>query len=202
MTPGQFVRRLLGPKFHIAADHYRRVFVDMAKVADWLAARIPQGAKVLDIGGGDGYVVDLLLDRRPDLRITMTDTAAEIGGFISAKNLPRVALLPATDVADLEGHYDVMTLSDVIHHVPKAQRPGFYSILSKAARRFCCGSILIKDIEPGSPRAALSVLADHYITGDKGVSLVSSADIVIEGFRVLETSMPDFPNYCVRLESA
>ena len=55
MTPGRFARRMLGDRFQIAGEVYRRIFVDM---------------------------------RRPDILVTMTGIAPEIGGFIARKTAP------------------------------------------------------------------------------------------------------------------
>ncbi|HTI67146.1 MAG TPA: hypothetical protein VL460_06325 [Caulobacteraceae bacterium] len=65
MTPGQLARKALGPAFQPVGEAYRRVFVDMDKVTDWMIGHIPAGAHVLDVGGGDGYVVGQLLAKRP-----------------------------------------------------------------------------------------------------------------------------------------
>lgn len=197
MSPGQFARRLLGSHFHIAGEAYRRIFVDMDKVTDTMIRHIPQGAHVLDVGGGDGYVVDLLLTKRPDIRVTMTDIAPEIGSFIREANRARVTLMPGTDVATIEGRFDVITLADVVHHVPAVQRPAFFDTLSVVAFRTGAKTVLVKDIEPGNLRALLSLWGDLYITCDKGVSLVESEAVGIPGFDRGETAMPDFPNYCV-----
>lgn len=202
MPPGRIVRRLLGPGFRPIGEAYRRIFVDMSKVAAWIDHQLPHSAHVLDIGGGDGYVVNLLLDRRPDLRVTMTDIAADIGSFISPENRPRVELRPATDIANIEGRYSAITLADVVHHVPIEQRSEFLTKLGAAAHRIRAAKILIKDIKPGSPRAVLSLLSDHYITGDRHVVLANEDEIAIPGFRRTSSAMPDHPNYCLAFSPA
>ena len=197
MSPGHIVRKILGPAFKPIGEIYRRIFVDMAKVADWFAGHLPPNARVLDIGGGDGYMVNMLLERRPDIAVTMTDIASQIGSFIEARHLPRVKLLAGTDADLVEGGFDVITLADVVHHVPVSRREGFFAMLRGVADRTGAKSILIKDIRPGSFRATLSLLSDIYITRDTGVSLVAETDIGIPGFRQTDRAMPDFPNYCI-----
>ncbi len=197
MTPGQAARRLLGSRFQVFGEAYRRIFVDMEKVADFMAGRIPAGAHVLDVGGGDGLAVNMLLARRPDIRVTMTDIAPQIGGFISQANQSRVTLAPCTPASAVTGAFDVMTLTDVVHHVPVGQRTAFCSTLAQTAARTRCRSILIKDIQPGSWRARLALWADHFITGDRQVVLVAADHLELPGFTRGETAMPDFPNYCV-----
>jgi 16S rRNA G527 N7-methylase RsmG len=96
MTPGNLARRLLGPAFRPVGEAYRRIFVDMDKVADWMADRLPRSARVLDVGGGDGYVANLLLARRADIRVTLIDPSQEIGSFIDAAHLDRWTMSQAS----------------------------------------------------------------------------------------------------------
>jgi 2-polyprenyl-6-hydroxyphenyl methylase/3-demethylubiquinone-9 3-methyltransferase len=200
MPPGQIARRVLGPVFPVFGEAYRRAFVDIDKVADWMAARLPREARILDVGGGDGFVMNALLARRADIRVTMTDLAPRIGGVIASAHRPRVELRPATSVEAIDGAFDVLTLSDVVHHVPVAARPAFFAALSAAATRTGCRSVLIKDIQPGGLRAKLAELGDHYITGDRQVRQLSPEAIVLPGFERTELAMPDDPNYCLVLK--
>jgi hypothetical protein len=197
MTPGQIVRRILGPAFQPVGEAYRRIFVDMDKVTDWMIGHIPQNARVIDVGGGDGYVVNLLLAKRPDIHVTMTDIAPEIGGFVTAENLSRATLMPGSQVDQVKGRFDVMTLADVIHHVPVSERPGFYASLSELAQRTGCKVVMIKDIAPGYVRSALSLLSDWYITGDRHVRLAWPQSVILPKFKRTEHALPDPPNYCM-----
>lgn len=197
MPPGQIARRVLGPVFPVFGEAYRRAFVDIDKVADWMAARLPRDARILDVGGGDGFVMNAVLARRDDVRVTMTDLAPKIGGVIAPAHRPRVELRPSTSVEAVEGAFDVLTLSDVVHHVPVASRPAFFAALSATALRTGCEAVLIKDIQPRGLRARLAELGDHYITGDRQVRQLPPEAIVLPGFELAELAMPDFPNYCV-----
>jgi 2-polyprenyl-6-hydroxyphenyl methylase/3-demethylubiquinone-9 3-methyltransferase len=202
MTPGRFVRTILGPAFPLAGGAYRRLFVDMARVVDAMLPHVPNGAHVLDIGGGDGFVINILLNRRPDVTVTMTDLAADIGGFISTQNRARVRLLPETDLTDVAGQFDLATLFDVIHHVPVAARSGFLASVAATAERAGVSRILIKDIRPGGLRAKLAELGDIHITGDRSVSLLAEDAITLPGFTPTSRTMPDFPNYLLVFEKA
>lgn len=201
ITPGGLARKVLGRHFKPVGDVYRRIFVDLNKVADSLSALIPPGAEILDIGGGDGALVDRLLDRRSDLFVTMCDLAPKIGTFLSAANQPRVQLLPATDFTVIDGTFDFVTVSDVIHHVPLEDRDSFFGLLADHCRKWQCRNLIVKDIEPGSARASLAKWTDWYISGEKQVIPFSRADFADiakrhfpEGRHV--SMMPDMPNYC------
>jgi len=200
MTPGQLARRFLGPAFQPVGEFYRQIFVDMAKVAVWIEGYLPPDAHVLDVGGGDGYLVNLLLDRRSDIRVTMSDIAPTIGTFISKANSNRVELLAGTDASKVRGRFDALTVADVLHHVPRAEREKFFAMLGDTAHRTGSSKILVKDIRPGNIRARLSLWSDLYVTGDKAVSLVTEDEILIPGFRCTVSAMPDYPNYCLLFE--
>ena len=200
MTPGQVARRLLGPYVKPVGNLYRRIFVDLDKIVDVIDRELPPGAKVLDIGGGDGAPVDRLLNRRPDLSVTMCDIAPAIGSFVSDANRDKVTLLPATNFAEVSGQFDCVMITDVMHHVPVDQREGFFQSLAESCRRWSCRRIFFKDVEPGSVRSILSLLADWYITGDRHVVLFSRSnfgDMARRHFPDAQrkSEMPDWPNY-------
>lgn len=199
-SPGQIARRVLGPLFEPIGKVYRRVFVDLGKIVDFLDRHLPHGARVLDIGGGDGAVIDRLLDRRPDLKITMCDVAPEIGAFLTDDNRARVRILPATEFIDIAGPFDFVTICDVIHHVPVEGRDSFFGSLAESCERWRCRNVIFKDVEPGTIRGTLSLLADRYITGDMHVVLFSRSDFTKMAQRHFpharkESAVPDWPNY-------
>lgn len=201
LAPGQVARRVLGRHFEPVGKAYRRVFVNLDTIADFLDGELPNGAKILDIGGGDGALIERVLDRRPDLAVTMCDPAPVIGTFLSNANRARVELLPATDLTCVTGSYDVVTICDVIHHVPVDQRDAFFKSLAESCERWACRKIILKDVEPGAIRATLSLLADWYITGDKHVVLFSRSDFAAMARRHFPkaqraSAVPDWPNYC------
>lgn len=201
ITPGQLARKILGRHFEPVGNVYRRLFVDLDKIAETLDGLMPRGARVLDIGGGDGALVNRLLNRRPDLQITMCDLAPEIGSFLSASNRSRVRLFPATEFSAVSGHYDFVTLTDVVHHVPVDQRGSFFQLLAEQCETWRCRNLLVKDIEPGGPRALIAKWLDWYVTGDRHVvpfaraQFGKLAEIHFPGAKQI-SSMPDNPNYC------
>jgi 2-polyprenyl-3-methyl-5-hydroxy-6-metoxy-1,4-benzoquinol methylase len=202
--PGKIARRVLGRYFEPVGNLYRRFFVDLDKVVAYLDQNIPANTKVLDIGGGDGAVIDRLLNRRPDLKITMCDLAPDIGKFLSARNRAKIRLFPATDFIKVKGEFEVVTVCDVVHHVPVAERAAFFESLAQACKSWKCRRVIVKDIEPEGVRAFLSLLADRYVTGDSHVVLFSRADFAMTAVPHFEkarraSAVPDAPNYCEML---
>lgn len=175
MSVGSIVRAVLGDQaFRPLGRAYRRVFVDLHSVVDAIGA-LPRNAYVLDIGGGDGDVINLLLAKHPDCRVTMIDIADTVGGWIEPRFQDRVERRPRTDIRQFAAGNvvpDVVLVSDVVHHVPVAAREGFVDDLAAVVGPKTL--LVVKDINPGKARSVLSVLADRYITGDRHVELVRS----------------------------
>ena len=187
---------------------YRRFFVDLELVARNFP-EIGAGKHLLDIGGGDGELINHLARRFPTLKVTMMDIASKIGNFVEAQYLNNVEMLPATSMADYRGKYlsnnpiDYILVSDVIHHVPPAHRPQFFKDLALLVNNGT--TIIIKDIEPGYIKSKLSYWADKYISGDKTVSLTSRKEavdymkIIFPQINYYETKLlsQNRPNFCM-----
>jgi SAM-dependent methyltransferase len=115
-------------RIHERHVHGRRVRV----LAEAVARLIPRGARVLDVGCGDGLVGSLIRARRPDIHIAglevkvRPDTRIPVSGF-DGQRLPG----PPDSV-------DVVLLIDVLHH---ARDPG--GLLAEAAR--VAPLIILKD---------------------------------------------------------
>jgi len=210
MSPGRFIRTLLGDRHaRVAARLYRAIFVDMAKASAAIAAELPSNAHVLDVGGGDGEPLNWLLELRSDIRVTTIDVATSVGRWIHARHLDRVTRIESTSLqaylASGRPLPDVILLSDVIHHVPVATRDAFLAVVAEILKRSPELRVIIKDVEPGHWRAALGRLSDRYVTGDRGVQLISRNELIdamrraYAGIRHRETALfaIDPPNYVV-----
>jgi hypothetical protein len=210
MALGSLIRGLLGPRLgRRAGENYREIYVDLTKVAAALAAVIPRGAHVLDVGGGDGQPINHLLSVRPDLTITTLDPAPMVGQWIDARYDGQVERLPGTTLAKFvacpHAHPDVILLADVMHHIPESARHKFLESVGVLLEHAPGIHIIVKDIEPGHWRALLSFLSDRYVTGDRNVSLISRDDVTRLFDRVLgrlyreDTNLfeKDSPNYAI-----
>lgn len=207
MSAGRVVRALLPERaFLQAAELYRSLFVDLEAVVDCLPAP-PPGAEILDVGGGDGALLDRVLARHADARATLVDLAPQVGVAIAPARRDRVRFLPSTRLADARAGGapppDWVMLSDVLHHVPRSERASLLAEL-----RDFVGTrpitLVVKDVAPGGLRSRMAVLADRWISGDRGVELLAPREVerlVLSSFPELiahETPLQrrDAPNYC------
>jgi len=183
MSPGAIARRVLGDRaFRVAGRAYRAVFVDLDGEIATIAAEIPRGAHVLDVGGGDGEPLDRLLTLRSDIRVTTIDVARRVGAWIAPEHGTRVERLPATTlaayIASTTALPDVLLLADVMHHVPPAHRPALLAAVAELFRRSPDARLIVKDVEPGHWRATLGYWSDRFVTGDRGVAPLPRAVLV------------------------
>ena len=211
MSIGQLVRRLLGKRvFALVGRYYRAIFINLDTLAVELKLQIPAGANLLDIGGGDGEPLNRILALRPDIRITMIDISANIGGAIEPRFKDRVTVFPSTSVDDFlrktSETFNCILLSDVVHHVPVAVRLDFLkSIASLMAQSKAVW--MIKDFAPGGLRSKLGYISDRYISGDRNVCFVSIADMsalikqVASNVKIEEVGLfkKDAPNYLLKI---
>jgi 2-polyprenyl-3-methyl-5-hydroxy-6-metoxy-1,4-benzoquinol methylase len=204
---GHLVRKLLGPRyFKPLGRAWRSLFVSLAEVVESVPALSPH-ARVLEVGGGDGQLMNALCARFPQLKATIIDIQAEVGTALDPSVRQRVEVLGGTSVrayAALERPApDLVLLCDVLHHVPPAQRAAFLEDLALVVRADTL--LFVKDVRPGSPRAYLGYLSDYYITGDRAVSPLAEADVeamIASQFPWLEPRrtglhVRDAPNYSI-----
>ncbi len=201
---GKLTRKILPTKvFFFIAHYYREFFLDTQGLINSLP-EFPKESTILDIGGGDGALLNKIFKRFPDIEIIMIDTASNIGSAINAKYLNRIQIYPKTSIQKFTGKSpDYIIIFDVLHHIPPQYRLSFFKSLAKFLKN---GSIvIIKDAEPGGIRSKLAFLADYYISGDKTVAQISKKEI-FEYFdktntpiNISETSVfeNDAPNYCI-----
>jgi 2-polyprenyl-3-methyl-5-hydroxy-6-metoxy-1,4-benzoquinol methylase len=125
---------------------------------------IPESGNVLDIGCGDGFMVNLFARLRPQVSWHGIDRSSEktkIAEMLCVN--PNVAFSSAVDDWQI---FDAVTLIDVLHHVSSAQQE---TLLAQFLRRIRPGGVVvIKEIDrfPAWKRIANAV-HDYIVSGER-----------------------------------
>jgi 2-polyprenyl-3-methyl-5-hydroxy-6-metoxy-1,4-benzoquinol methylase len=122
---------------------------------DHLIEKVPAEASVLDVGCGFGvFLGSLAVSGKPirglgfDRNALGIGQARDMAARLKAMGCQAELQFECRDIVDPwpEGVFDVVTIVDVIHHLPIAMRP---SMLSRASTRLRPGGlVLLKDISP------------------------------------------------------
>ncbi|WP_426169855.1 class I SAM-dependent methyltransferase [Sandarakinorhabdus sp. DWP1-3-1] len=162
------IRRAFGPFEHQVSDAYRAIFIDIGALADRTHQWVPNARRILEVGCGEGAVTERLRALYPDAEITAIDVAPNLGRlYRGPRHRLRFIHCPVEDIAASEpASFDLIILSDVLHHVPDAlRRPLLASIRTALAPD---GSFLFKDWERTfTPIHWMSYLSDRWLTGDR-----------------------------------
>jgi SAM-dependent methyltransferase len=103
------------------------------RLATLLAALIPEQASVLDVGSGDGRIDELLLDKRPDIKIQGVEVLSRAQSSFPVTNFDGQTLPFGAK------SFDVVMFVDVLHHTDDPM------VLLREAIRVARKSIVIKD---------------------------------------------------------
>lgn len=102
-------------------------------LASHLAPMLPQGARVLDVGCGDGSLASLIMAKRPDVSLEGVDVLVRPHTSIPVRQFDGVRL-PYDDAS-----VDVAMFVDVLHHTADPM------VMLREAARVARRGILIKD---------------------------------------------------------
>ena len=130
--------------------------------------RFVQAERVLEVGCGEGALVEELVRFYPQASIVGIDITPKVGRLFRGEKT-RVKFLQTTAKDLLIGgkeRFDLIVLCDVIHHVPPACRNDLLATLRSLLNPL--GMLAIKDWEPRSNLIhALCYFSDRIITGDR-----------------------------------
>lgn len=170
MSIGFIFRQMLGPFEMPVAKAYRELFVDLFAFVRKIKSWVPeQGAlEILEVGCGEGMLIELLAKGYCNARITGIDISPRIGRLFRG-DASRVSFRQTeiqSFIAEKSSDFDLIVISDVIHHIPINMRRKFLGYVRKVMKR---GAFLVvKDwVRTSAPIHALAYLCDRYITGDR-----------------------------------
>lgn len=168
MGIGASVRAAFGPWEREVASAYRGIYLDLADMERALARQVPQAARILEVGGGEGAVTELLARIHPAAQILSIDITPRIGRLYAGRT-ERVEFREAMvgEIASTQpGAFDMVVVSDVIHHIPRHLRAGFLGEV--AACLAPGGQLVIKEwARSHTPIHWLCHASDRWLTGDR-----------------------------------
>lgn len=168
MPIGPAVRRLFGRHEHRIADLYRAIFIDLDAYAHQISLWVPQAQRILEVGCGEGAVTERLVRLYPDAEILAIDITPSVGrlyrGPMEHVNFRQTTVQAISSEAP--GTFDLVILSDVIHHVPTDRRNAIFDAIKKCIAPG--GRFLFKDWKrTTTPIHWLCHGGDRWLTGDR-----------------------------------
>jgi 2-polyprenyl-6-hydroxyphenyl methylase/3-demethylubiquinone-9 3-methyltransferase len=168
MPAGPVVRAMFGPYERRVAELYRSIFIDIDAFVATTFAWNPVAARILEVGCGEGAVTERLQATYTRSLITAIDLHARVGRLYAGPR-DRVEFIRCTVqqvAAAGPGKYDLVVLSDVLHHVPVESRQGLLDATRAALAPG--GTLVFKDWERNrSPIHWLGYASDRWLTGDR-----------------------------------
>ena len=168
MALGPFVRGLFGRHERRLAELYRSLFFSVDDYVGTVKQWLPSAAEILEVGCGEGAVTERLAAAYPDASITAIDITPRVGRLYRGRS-EGVAFRQAdvaTIAAEQPGRFDLVVLSDVLHHVPLELRSDLLRQIRAAMHPN--GRLVVKEWEkrPG-PVYWLGYASDRWVTGDR-----------------------------------
>jgi SAM-dependent methyltransferase len=100
---------------------------------DAISPLLPRNARILDVGCGDGLLDAMLMEVRPDVRISGIDVLARPRSYIPVEHYD------GRTIPHDEGAFDAVLIVDVLHHTEDP------SVLIREAARISPSCVIIKD---------------------------------------------------------
>ena len=201
----QYLKRSEGRNLKGLA-HLKTVYRPVICPFDQLLDLIPPDKKVFDLGCGSGSLLSLINEfSKPrqlggiEVSQNLVDNARQL---LSASKVPvSINFYDGLTIPDEISEYDVITLIDVFHHIPKQIQVSFFDQLYKKMKE---GSMLVfKDIDGSSPLVYVNKLHDMLLAGEIGNewSAKKAAEMLRNcGFECSEISyrrMLVYPHYTI-----
>jgi 2-polyprenyl-3-methyl-5-hydroxy-6-metoxy-1,4-benzoquinol methylase len=159
---------MFGPYERQISEAYRAIYLDIDSFVELIGRWKPKANKILEVGCGEGAVTERLNAAYPGAKITAIDITPRIGrlyrGLIDDVRFLQCGV---QEVAEKEpGLYDLVVLSDVLHHVPVEFRQGLLDAIRIALAPQ--GTFVFKDWQRNhAPIHWLCYASDRWLTGDR-----------------------------------
>lgn len=167
-TIGSLVRRAFGRHERTVAAAYRAIFFDIASYAVLIGTWVPCPRRILEVGCGEGAVTERLARLYPDADILAIDITSSVGRLFEGDrtNVEFVETTVQAVAAAQPGSFDLVILSDVLHHVPVTLRDDLLAAVRATIAPG--GHLLFKEWERrATPIHWLCYASDRWITGDR-----------------------------------
>lgn len=172
------IRRILGPLTDPVARFYRSYYIDLDSLARTLS-RLPDVNRILEIGCGDGHLAEAIAGECGYASVLGIDIAQNPGALYSGRSEGvefRQARAEALLSEENPG-FDLVVLSDVLHHVPPAERDGLLD--TSWALTSSGGYLAVKDwVSTFNLATLLAYLSDRFITADRPVFFDTREELV------------------------
>jgi SAM-dependent methyltransferase len=165
---GPVIRKMFGPYERDISEAYRSIYIDIDAFVEQIRLWKPNATRILEVGCGEGAVTERLNAAFPDSDITAIDITPRVGRlYQGSRDRVRFIQCAVQDIATAEpGRYDLVVLSDVLHHVPGEFRQGLLNAIRSAMAQG--GVLVFKDWQRScTPIHWLSYASDRWITGDR-----------------------------------
>jgi 2-polyprenyl-6-hydroxyphenyl methylase/3-demethylubiquinone-9 3-methyltransferase len=161
------IRNYLGAWERPITNLYRSSFVNLGQFARVVRNAVPHAHEILEVGCGEGAMLEELARHYPDSRLTGIDITPKVGRMFRGDR-ERVTFRTET-IEDFRQHhcakFDLCIACDVLHHVPWDRHSSFVQALSQVVRPG--GWLIIKDWERRRNIVHFfAYCSDTYITGD------------------------------------
>jgi len=168
MRIGSFVRRMFGPYERHVAEAYRSLYIDISSFVRVTHEWAPRANKILEVGCGEGAVTERLVMAYPESTVTAIDVTPRVGRlYRGPRGRVQFTRCEVQAIARSEpGQYDLVILSDVLHHVPVALRQKLLDAVRTSMAPG--GTFVFKEWERRfSAIHCLAYASDRWLTGDR-----------------------------------
>ena len=185
MALGARVRQMFGRYEPAVSRLYRALFIDFDRWIALVRQWAPAPDHILEVGCGEGAVTERLTLHYPEAEILAIDVTPRLGRLFGG-DPSRVTFrqVPVeTIAADMPGSFDLVIVSDVIHHVPQELRASLLAASRAAVAPG--GTFLFKEwVRSSTPIHWLCEASDRYLTGDDVAYLddTEARDMIVSAF--------------------